>query len=102
MSWLAQQRENHQMNHNGSNGSRFNTGQSLTKSLAPCKLAEVRGQPAAVQNLTAFVTAPYATAMLFHGGTGTGKNATARARRIINSARGKSCNIQSQSVRSRS
>jgi len=58
---------------------RFSTGQSLTKALAPLRLAEVRGQARVVASLQAFVGAPYATAFLFHGGTGVGKNAVARA-----------------------
>ncbi len=60
-------------------GNRFQSGQSLTKSLAPLLLKDVRGQPAVVRSLQGFLKAPYATSFMFYGGTGTGKNATARA-----------------------
>ena len=58
---------------------RFNTGQSLTKSLAPCKLADVRGQASVTKSLAAFASAPYSTGFVFTGATGCGKNCTARA-----------------------
>jgi DNA polymerase III delta prime subunit len=58
---------------------RFNTGQSLTKALAPMNLSEVRGQPAVVANLRGFAKAPYSCGMAFSGPSGCGKNCTARA-----------------------
>lgn len=57
---------------------RFHSPHALTKALAPRDFSEVRGQPAVVAQLKAFAVQPYATAFLFHGATGTGKNCTGR------------------------
>ena len=43
----------------------------------PQRLSDLRGQPAVVASLKAFLDNPYSTAMMFCGGTGTGKTTTA-------------------------
>lgn len=58
--------------------SRFNSGYSLTKALAPRDFSEIHGQSAVVKQLAAFARAPYSTGWVFYGATGTGKNCTAR------------------------
>jgi replication-associated recombination protein RarA len=53
--------------------------QPLVMKYRPVTLAEVMGNPEAVDSLKAFVAASYSCAMLFSGPTGTGKTATALA-----------------------
>lgn len=52
---------------------------NLTDKHRPTTLAEVLGQPDAVERLQTFLRAPYPSAWLFHGPTGTGKSCTALA-----------------------
>jgi replication-associated recombination protein RarA len=51
----------------------------LTEKYRPRNLSHVIGQSAAVARLAAFVSAPYPTAFVFHGETGTGKTSAALA-----------------------
>ncbi len=51
----------------------------LLSRYAPLDLNGIVGQPAVVRSLRAFVLSPYPTAFLFHGPSGVGKTATARA-----------------------
>lgn len=52
---------------------------ALTSKYAPRSLTEIVGQPAAVQQLRQFVGDPHSAAFIFHGPTGVGKTAAARA-----------------------
>lgn len=52
---------------------------ALTTKYRPKTIADLRGQPRAVNDLKAFLTAPYSTAMLFAGASGTGKTSASYA-----------------------
>lgn len=52
---------------------------SLLYKYAPRSVAELAGQPSAVAQLQSFADNPYPCAMLFHGPTGVGKTAAAKA-----------------------
>jgi hypothetical protein len=58
---------------------------SFTVSYRPRHLGEVFGQDAVVADLRRFVAAPYSTAFLFSGDTGTGKSSCAEA--LVNDLR---------------
>jgi ATPase family associated with various cellular activities (AAA) len=53
--------------------------QQLTEKYRPQCLDDLVGQPEAVARLRAFVSAPYSTAFVLHGETGTGKTSAAVA-----------------------
>ena len=53
--------------------------QALTEKHRPRTLAQVMGQPEAVRRLSAFAAAPYPTAFVLAGDTGTGKTSAAWA-----------------------
>ena len=53
--------------------------QSILAKYRPRTLADVMGQEAVVRSLKNFVKAPYETAILFHGESGTGKTSSAIA-----------------------
>jgi replication-associated recombination protein RarA len=53
--------------------------QSLVAKYRPVTLDEIMGNPEAVESLKRFVAAPYPCAMLFTGGSGSGKTSAAHA-----------------------